>query len=185
MVLTDRNYDVTELPRGGGLLSPKPYVDVPARRWKSDFLYTNFLPNFPPISVPFLKEKHPILNTLGAFYNNLPLIHPIYVIWAPSSLMKPPDRYTKFCEKAPQKAGTYTYTMSMWEPPRGIAVSCRIEWTRSVDCVKRTEIFLSVNATPNLDLFQNVSTFKDISMFALRICGKKKPTYQINVDYAL
>ena len=32
--------------------------------------------------------------------------------------MKTPDRYTKFREKAPQKAGTYTYTMSMWEPPR-------------------------------------------------------------------
>ena len=29
----------------------------------------------------------------------------------------PPDRYTKFREKAPQKAGTYTYTKSMWEPP--------------------------------------------------------------------
>ena len=32
--------------------------------------------------------------------------------------MKPPDRYTKFREKVPQKAGTYTYTKSMWEPPR-------------------------------------------------------------------
>ena len=31
--------------------------------------------------------------------------------------MKPPDRYTNFHEKAPQKAGTYTYTMSMWNPP--------------------------------------------------------------------
>ena len=30
-----------------------------------------------------------------------------------------PDRYTKFREKAPQKVSTYyTYTMSMWEPPR-------------------------------------------------------------------
>ena len=31
--------------------------------------------------------------------------------------MKPTHRYTKFREKAPQKAGTYTYTMSMWGPP--------------------------------------------------------------------
>ena len=104
-------------PRGGGLLSPKSYVDVPAGPRKSDYLYTNFLPNFPPITIPFSKERHPILIKLGAFYNNLPKIHPIYVIWAPSSLMKTPDRYTKFCEKAPQKVGTYTYTMSMWEPP--------------------------------------------------------------------
>ena len=105
----------------GGVLSPKLYVDVPAGPRKSDHLYTNFLPNFPPISIPFSKEKHPtILIKLGAFYNNLPKIHPIYVIWALSSLMKPPNRYTKFREKVPQKAGTYTYTMSMWEPPPGI-----------------------------------------------------------------
>ena len=56
---------------GGGLLSPKSYVDVPAEPRKSDFLYTNFLPNYPPISIPFLIEKHPILPKLGAFYNNL------------------------------------------------------------------------------------------------------------------
>ena len=113
--------------RGGGVLSPKSYVDVPAGPRKSDYLYTNFLPNFPPISIPFSKEKHPILIKLGAFYNNLPKMHPIYVIWAPSSLMKTPHRYTNFHKKVPQKAGTYTYTMSMWEPPPppGIKV-CKI-----------------------------------------------------------
>ena len=84
---------------GGGF--KKLYVDVPVRRQKSDFLYTNFLLNFPPFSTLFSKEKHPILTKLGAFYNNLPKIHPIYVIWAPSTLMKTPDRYTKFREKAP------------------------------------------------------------------------------------
>ena len=88
-------------------------MNVPAGPLKSDFLYTNFLPNLPPISIPFLKEKHSILTKLGAFYNNFPKIHPIYVIWAPCSLIKPPDRYTKFREKVPQKTGTYTYTMSM------------------------------------------------------------------------
>ena len=98
---------------GGGVLSPKSYVDVPAGPRKSDFLNTNFLLNFPSINIPFLKEKHPILIKLGAFYDNLPKIHPIYVIWAPSSLMKTPDRYTEFRENAPQKAGTYTSTMSM------------------------------------------------------------------------
>ena len=71
---------LVQVQLGGGLLSPKSYVDVPARCWKSDFLYTNFLPNFPPISIPFSKEKHPILTKLGAFDKNLPKIHPIYVI---------------------------------------------------------------------------------------------------------
>ena len=40
-----------------GLLSPKSYVDVAARPQKSDLFFTNFLPNFLPISIPFLKEK--------------------------------------------------------------------------------------------------------------------------------
>ena len=29
--------------------------------------------------------------------------------------METPDRYTKFRETVPQKAGTYTYILSMWE----------------------------------------------------------------------
>ena len=101
--------------RGGGVLSPKSYVDVPAGPRKSDCLYTNFLPNFPPISIPFSKEKHPILIKLGAFYNNLPKIHPIFNLNLGSFVSdeNPPDRYTKFREKVPQKAGTYTYIMSM------------------------------------------------------------------------
>ena len=70
----------SKLGPGGGVLSPKSYVDVPAGPRKSDYLYTDFLPNFPPISIPFSKEKHPIWIKLGAFYNNLPKIHLIYVI---------------------------------------------------------------------------------------------------------
>ena len=56
-------------------------LDVPAEPQKFDFLYTNFLPNYSPItatSIPFLIEKHPILPKLGAFYNNLLKIHPIF-----------------------------------------------------------------------------------------------------------
>ena len=98
---------------------------MPAGPRKSGFLYTNFLPNFPPISIPFSKKKHAILTKLGAFYNNLPKTHPIYVIWAPSSLMKTPDRYTKFDEKVPQKAGTYTYTCQCENPPTLGATLCQ------------------------------------------------------------
>ena len=75
------------------------------------------IPIFCQISHPsvyhFRKKSTQFGSNWVLFYNNLPKIHPIYVIWAPSSLMKTPDRYTKFCEKVPQKAGTYTYTMSM------------------------------------------------------------------------
>ena len=42
----------------GGLLFPKSYVDMPAKPKKFDFLwYTNFLPNYPTISIPFLIEN--------------------------------------------------------------------------------------------------------------------------------
>ena len=42
----------------------------------------------------------------------------------------PPDCYTKFRQKAPQKAGTYTYTMSMWDPP----VKMTLKIDASPDC---------------------------------------------------
>ena len=107
-------------PGGGGVLSPKSYVDVPARPRKSDYLYTNFLPNFPPISIPFSKEKHPIWIKLGAFYNNLPKIHPIYVIWAPSSLMKTPrSLYQILWKSAPKGRHIYVYHVSVRTPPPG------------------------------------------------------------------
>ena len=99
----------------GGLLSPKSYVDVPARPRKSDFLYTNYLPNFPPR----LKEKHPILTKLGAFYNNLPKIHPIYVIWAPLSLMKTSQSLYQILQKsAPKGRHIYIYRVNVRTPPR-------------------------------------------------------------------
>ena len=104
---------------GGGVLSPKSYVNVPAGPRKSDYLYTNFLPNFPPISIPFSKEKHPIWIILGAFYNNLPKIHPIYVIWAPSSLMKTPRSLYQISWKSdPKGRHIYVYHVNVRTPPR-------------------------------------------------------------------
>ena len=66
-----------------GVLSSKLYVDVPTGPRKLNFLYrpTNFLHNHPPISIPFSKERHPLLLKLGAFHHNLLKLHPIYVIW--------------------------------------------------------------------------------------------------------
>ena len=93
-------------------------MDVPAGPRKSDYLYTNFLPNFPPISIPFSKEKHPILIKLGAFYNNLHKIHPIYVIWAPSSLMKTPRSLYQISRKsAPKGRHIYVYHVNVRTPP--------------------------------------------------------------------
>ena len=105
---------------GGGVLSPKSYVDVPAGPRKSHYLYTNFLPKFPPISVPFSEEKHPIWIKLGAFYNNLPKIHPIYVISAPSSLMKTPWSLYQISRKgAPKGRHIHVYHVNVRTPLPG------------------------------------------------------------------
>ena len=56
-------------PEGGGvgLLLPKLYVDVPAEPRKFDFLCTNFLSSYPPISIPFFDRKAPNFAQIGYF----------------------------------------------------------------------------------------------------------------------
>ena len=108
----------------GGLLSQKLYVDVPTGSRKSDYLNTNFLPNFPPISMPFLKEKHPILTKLGAFYNNLPKIHQIYVIWAASSLMKTPRSLYQILRKKRPKRQEHIHLPCHGENPPQLEARC-------------------------------------------------------------
>ena len=105
------------------LLSPnRTWMCMPAGPRKCDFLYTNFLPNFPPISIPFSKEKHPILTKLGAFYNNLPKIHPLYEIWLHclwrKSLKTPRSLVPNFAKKCPKRQ-QYPVSVSkeVWEPP--------------------------------------------------------------------
>ena len=95
-------------------------MDVPAGPWKSDFLYdTNFLPNFPPISTPFSKEKHPILTKLFAFtiicpeytqfmlFGLLPFWWPLPMIAIPNFVLKYPKRQAHIriscqCENPPR-----------------------------------------------------------------------------------
>ena len=95
-------YTISVIGAGGGV-SSKSYVDVTAGPRKSDFLYTNFLPISWAISIPFSKEKHPILTKLDDFYKNLPPKHQIYVIWAHSSLMKNPRSLYQISRKSALK----------------------------------------------------------------------------------
>ena len=62
------------------------------------------------------------------FFNNLPKIHPIYVTWAPSSLMKTPNHYTKFHTKkiAPKGRHIYVYHVKVRTPPRDFNLSLTI-----------------------------------------------------------
>ena len=108
-----------------GVLSPKLYMHVPAAPGKFWLFLHQFFHSITHLSVcHILKEKHPSLHKLVAFYQNLLQIHLIYISWAPL-LQKPNDRCTKFRDKAPQRAGTYIYTyttISMWEPPKPGAI---------------------------------------------------------------
>ena len=95
------SYIITLTPRG--LPLTKVYVDVPVRPRNFDFLYTNFSPNYPPISIPFSIERHLVLPKLGVFDNNLLKIHLIYVIGAHSSRMKTHWSIYQISRKSTQK----------------------------------------------------------------------------------
>ena len=108
----------------GELLSPKSYVDVPAGPRKSDYLYTNFLPNFPTINIPFSKEKHPILTKLGAFYNIWPKIHPIFLnLGCFISDEKPPITIPDFAKKRPKMRQAHIRIPCQCEDPPGFQLS--------------------------------------------------------------
>ena len=76
------------------------------------FAYINY-----PAIYPFCTRKNIIFLKLDAFYHNLLKIHSIYVKWVPCLWQKNPDRFTNIPKKAPEKAGTYTYTQQMWKGP--------------------------------------------------------------------
>ena len=93
---------------------------------RTPVLYTIFLSNLSPISIPFSKEKYPNLTKLDAFYNNLPKIHPIYVIWAPLTQIARP-----------------LYKISQKSAPKGmqahIRIPCQCENTPTQIWLKSSE----------------------------------------------
>ena len=121
-----------------GILSPELYVYVPARPQKFDFLYRP-LPIFCTIihlSVyHFPKESPPILLKFGAFHHILLKIHPIYVICAPSSLMK---THRSLCQisrnSTPEGRHIYLYHVNVRPPPRYIEYRSD-DVTKNVFCI--------------------------------------------------
>ena len=91
---------------GEGGIPAKLYMNVPAEPQESDFIYTSFLLNYPPISIPLMIEKHPILPKFGVFYYNLLKILPINYLGSFVSDVTH-DRYAKFCEKSAPKGSTF------------------------------------------------------------------------------
>ena len=91
--------------------------------------YTDFLPNFPPTHQYIILEKSTqFWPNWVLFYNNLPKIYSIYVIWAPSSLMKPPDRYTKFAKKHPKRQAHIGIPCQCENLPGCTPLSCSPTW---------------------------------------------------------
>ena len=95
---------------------------------------TYSIPIFRTITHPSVYHFRKIKFLFTTQLHNLLKIHPIYVIWAPSSLVKTHRLLYQICEIAPQKAGTHTkdlyayirrtYTMSMWDPPPPAGYYC-------------------------------------------------------------
>ena len=61
LLLEPRGVTSTKIVRGCACQTSKIWLSL-----------HQFLPNFPPISIPSSQEKHPISTKLGAFYNDLP-----------------------------------------------------------------------------------------------------------------
>ena len=74
-------------------------MNVPVELQKADSLYTNFLPNYTPISLPFSIEKHLICPNWVLFAQNTPN----FQIWAPLSLIKPSIAKPNFAKKEPKR----------------------------------------------------------------------------------
>ena len=91
----------------------------PRKIWQS--LYQIFA-KFPTHQYTIFWKKSTQLGfKLGAFYNNLPKIHPICVIWAPLSLMKTPRSLYQISRKSdPKGRHIYVYHVNVRTPPRGL-----------------------------------------------------------------
>ena len=112
-------------PGGGGSFT-KIVRGCACRTSKIWLSLYQFFAKFPTHQYTIFESK------LGAFYNNLPKIHPIYVIWAPSSLMKTPRSLYQISRKgAPKGRHIYVYHVNVrTPPPPGATHFCHINVLR-------------------------------------------------------
>ena len=88
------------------------YVDVPAGCQNFDFRYTFFFPNYHPSVYQFHTKTTQFCAKLGAFYDNLLKVHPMYVNWVPLCVRKTPQyAVPKFAKSTPKgrHIGLYIY----------------------------------------------------------------------------
>ena len=90
---------------------------MPAEPEKLNFLYTNFWPNYPCISILFLIEKHIIFSKLSVFYNNLLKLHPISNSGSFISDENLPIAIPNFTKKHFKGRHIYVYHVNVNPPP--------------------------------------------------------------------
>ena len=91
---------------------------MPAGPRKSNYLYTNFLHNFPPIDIPFSREKHPILTKLGVFLRYLAQNTPnLCSLGSFISDEKPPIAIPNFAKKRPKRQAHIRIPCQCENPP--------------------------------------------------------------------
>ena len=94
--------------RGRRLLSPKLYMDVPARPQKSDFITICCLISHP--SVYHFQRRSTQFCLFTTIFPNTPNL---CILGSFISGEPPPITILNFAKKAPHKAGTKTYTISL------------------------------------------------------------------------
>ena len=83
-------------------------------RWGPEgYFRQNFSHSYPPISIPISKFCFKLIS----FYHNLPKVHSIYVIWAPSSLMKTHGSLYQISRKSTPKGRHIIRTPCQCENP--------------------------------------------------------------------
>ena len=108
-------------PGGGGTFT-KIVRGCACRTSKIWLSLYQFFALFPTHQYTIFERKAPNLTKLGGFYNNLPQIHSIYVIWAPSSVMKTPRSLYQILRKsAPKGRHIHVYHVKVRTTPGNLA----------------------------------------------------------------
>ena len=113
-----------------------------------------FFAKFPTHQYTIFERKAPNLIKLGAFYNNLPKIHPIYVIWVPLSLMKTPRSLYQISRKKCPKRQAHVRIPCQCENPPPRACKSSISTVISKQQCYKSSMPLSVDSIFLLECHQ-------------------------------
>ena len=101
----------------GGVTFTKIMRGCACRTSKIRLSLYHFFTSFPTLQYTIFEKNTQLWPNWMLFYNNLPKIHPIYLIWAPSSLMETPwSLYQILRKSAPKGRHIYVYHVNVRTP---------------------------------------------------------------------